>query len=785
MSLSLTSVEIRNVATSWADIEVNNKYHKDLFISRLFANLIAANADLKNVLNNESTIHEQLKAFNEILSFTVMYMSTPEVLDECMQEFLRENPRIITIGVQYLEPMGVALIQTFRQWLGKGKFHPGLETLWIKVYVYVANSILSHEELTDYESIYSQRSEKESESEQELEPVQPLKLGKPEPVSEEEAEEVAEHTQEEFPEAPAQELKPRSILDNSPTIEFDLSKNEKYKGFRRSVDVAVDPVSVKVPQGLSFKKPLSISSSVMSSLDNSLSSPVSVSSPSSAQFDPRRKRSSPSADSIREEDEEEPEIPIRRRPASISIAPSVEEPAITPRSASRPSFAEEEKLLPAPPTLSASLSFDPRKLKFEKPVNVIEDTSDDEFETKDKAFGFDPRRNTKKTVSEPLETKTTSSEGSVSDVEDDTFRLAENNEEEDHDDLLDFSQPAIEQQPSKRAMFDQNSFGIKGLAPIVEDDTASSTYESENDSSYEAGGELTLDRSSTNDASSQTSALSLHNSDYKSSISSGTESAANSPLTNKWQMNHTRQQSDASIPKPVYGQRVYASSTTSFSKLNSSTQQRVSLGFMRSSFILKKEMEDMGYNEPENVLMKPPTIPAAIVRSAPVSARQSSVSLNSDASSNDDDCFDMLNAFVVEKDTKVTAKASPKAPSTSSKKSLRRRLSLFFSSSSPDGKTSASSAYTPAYAPSTTSSYSSPYSATKTPQAPKSNVSRKPSVANALVSDLASIHTTSSSMLGFSFFSKRRSLVDTRRTNDPRLKNKYNVRKLQYDLFVR
>lgn len=776
MSLKLTGDEIRNVATSWADIEANNRYHKDLFTSRLFANLLAANADLKSVLNNDAIVHEQLKAFNEILAFTVMYMDSPELLDECMQEFLRENPKIITIGVQYLEPMGVALIQTFRQWLGKGKFHPGLETLWIKVYVYVANSILSHEELTDYESIYSQRSEKESESEQELEPVQPLNLGKAEPVSEiQEPISESQEPVEQFPEAPAEELKPRSVLDNSPTIEFELSKNEKYRGFRRSVDVAVEPVSVKVPQGLSFKKPLSISTSVISSLSNSPSSPASVSSPSSVQFDPRRKRSSPSPDSIKEEDEEE--IPIRRRPSSIAPSVEVEEPVITPRSARRPSFVEEEKLLPPTPTLSASLSFDPRKLAFEKPANVIEDTSDDEFETKDKAFGFDPRRSAKRASVEPLETKTTSSEGSVSDVEDDTFKLAESTE--DDDDMLDFTQSVVEQ---PKRVFDQNSFGIKGLAPIVEDDNASSTYESENDSSYEAGGELTLDRSSTDEASSQADTLSLHNSDYKSSISSGTESSAHSPVANKWQMNHTRQVSEGSIPKPIYGQKVYASSTTSFSKLSSSTQQRVSLGFMRSSFILKKEMEEVGYNEPENVFMKRPTMPAAapVARSVPVSARGSTTTLVSAASS-DDDCFDMLNAFAPEKETKASAKAPAKPASTASKKSLRRRFSLLFSSSSSDGKTSASSTYTPSCAPSHSGSYSSPYSATKTAQAPKST--RR--AANALVSDLASVHTSSSSMLGFSFFSKRRALVDTRRTVDTRTKNKYNVRKLQYALFAR
>ena len=46
---------------------------------------------------------------------------------------------------KYLEPMGNALIQTFRDELS-GQFTSVLELVWIKVFVFVANSLLQYEE---------------------------------------------------------------------------------------------------------------------------------------------------------------------------------------------------------------------------------------------------------------------------------------------------------------------------------------------------------------------------------------------------------------------------------------------------------------------------------------------------------------------------------------------------------------------------------------------------------------------------------------------------------------
>lgn len=835
-TLLLQQQDYSKIRQSWTDLQSNKRYHKDDFTSRLFNNMLASSPELKSVLSSDLIIRQQAKLFNEMLSFTVMYVDDLKSLDECMVEFIHENPSIVSIGVRYLEPMGVALIQTFRQWLGKGKFHAGLETLWIKVYIHIANCILQNDdEGSDVDSIYSKNSFKDSSetevehSQEEFEPIKPLRpAAAAAPVATKEVPEEATSVPQPLP----LPTKHNSLLQAQNTIQIELSSNEKYRGFRRSIDTPkLQPIEVKIPDALST-----------SSFISSLPSPQTTL--SQQPFDPRRSRGSGSnSPSIKEEDSEEdyqlaapPTLPAKdfdprskKRTASIttSIASSgvdsvfsedFAEPVITPRSSRRtPSLPINE--CPDTPTKG----FESRKLQTTTPSRFISDDSDDEFDNeKEKGFGFDPRRKTSCNFEK--------------DDGVDTYDLHEDDTitQDDTDDLIDFSQAApFAETPVKSMTFDSNSFGIQGLAPIEEDsDDGSSHYDSENDhdsANYDAGGESSIDKSTGDEIStSGASSLSLHNSDYRSSISSGHESAAvKSPFVNKFQMGHQAKPSDTSdisymkplnvpsTPQRSLYNKTYASSTPTLA-----TPQRASLGFMRSSFVLKKELEEIGFNHPENVLMKPPTIPAAMGSSSQLSEKkEGNVSTKPPPSMMLNKTYSKSTSNITGSKTAYEAhyKPIPLGHGQREKPSLMKRLSSIFSSSSstptqlPASKKPITSSVGTPRRFSNTSFGASSYTSNATSKAPKMDIptsassmmkpapltklkshskgpqqpsvaasirSYKPSAARALNSgsDLVSIRSNDSSVSGFSFFKK---------TKAPKSKNKYNVQTVPYDIFAK
>lgn len=867
MSLTLSSSDSQVIKRSWTELQNNNKYHKDEFVSRLFGNLLAANPNLKSVLSTDLIIRQQSKMFNDMLGFTIMYLDNEPLLEECMNEFVQENPSIVALGVQYLEPMGLALIQTFRQWLGSAKFHAGLETLWIKIYVFLANCILQHDDSTsDVSSILSdhQRSS-ETEEEEEFEPIQPLKPVKeatPPPPEKDEPQPVQQPVHE-IPATPSKSSIPQSISAN--TLHIELSSNEKYRGFRRSMQPNSNPVPIEVKIPEPFAKPNKLTVDTTTFI-TSLSAPATPSEP----FDPRRLRrgsASPVSmknDEVDEVDEvsinspskpwvdEDDSIPIRKRPTS-----SIEfnEPVLTPRSSRRNSAAEIKAALDR--DLNVTPVQTPTKTKFNNKQSKVINDSDSEGESDDepeKSFGFDPRRkhsrnssvHSASTFQKPVSEVTTggnaSSEDSVSDVEDD-FNLNNDDLNSTDEDVMDFTQaePKTINIPNlnPKQVFDSNSFGIQALAPIVEDsDDGSSKYDSsgeeDNASSNYEESNSNIDKSENDEISSSgASSLSLHNSDYKSSISSGTDSAMNSPFMNNFKMGHNARQpsqsSEISYMKPLST----ATSTKNpiinhkFSQSSPSLsrpyQQRASLGFMRSSFVLKKELEELGYNKPENVLMKPPTIPAAVNNgavSAPVSKQASYASLTTANTGSDDGCFDLINTFDSPKinldstsiyknqnigtSTRRTSKkinndTKQKSLATKEKKSFKQRLSSFFSSSSTsvvspnektkDLKTTQSSSVAKknevVSSENKTSFAATSYDKTNAGAVPsikapsrKSSRPRYPRSYAMSQSDMVSIQTTEtnhSSISGFSFMKKRRSSVDAR--------SKYNVQKVPYKIF--
>lgn len=464
-----TNTDIVKIRSSWADVMALNYYKDQDFVDKLFTDLITENQEARASLENSQVYSEQKELFAEILKFTMLYLHKRQILEECMSEFISENPSLVVYGVTYLEPLGSVMIKALRRTLGNDKFKPDLEGLWVKLYIFIANSILLNDDAA---------SESEGEVNSLSESTPPLRL-----------QGTSSYTTN-FPEPAGPGLG---------RISIDLGKNEMYRGFRRN-SLALDGPT------LSLVVPPAISSSVLC--------------------------------------------------ASSVVNELHEEPMLTPRSSRRNTDNMIQQL-----GLNGEQNASPRN-KLSAP--------------------FDPRRKSshKRNLSEShislsqhgRQSSYSSSNASVSTVED------------NFEDEINFSLP----EEPRASVFDTKSFGIGALAPIAESDP-----DCADDSSSTTSSRYGLDDSAM-EASSGSSSLSLHNSDYKSSISSGSGRSAhetnfksnNTPLASPQPRSFGFQPAPKVYDSP-YSNKMYLSSVPYFGAINSN---RASAGFMKSSYVLKKGM---------------------------------------------------------------------------------------------------------------------------------------------------------------------------------------------------
>lgn len=484
-TLNLSRRDLDKIRGSWTDVTATTS--DDILVRRMFTALMSSSADAKLALTDRAVLSEQRSLFSELLGFTMMYLHDESLLNECLDEFIKENPSLVKYGVRYLEPMGAVVIQTMRGALGSEKFHAGLETLWIKLYVYLANCILVND-VSDAELVMSAGQGSSSSEVEGLEPITPLSFKSPEP---------------------------KMPAPGASHIVVDV---QKYKGFRR---LAGEGSAVQIPTS--------------------------------------------------------PLVNSKKADAKKNNA----DPVITPRS-SRRNMA-----------LASSLVEDDL---------VVHDANQKPF---------DPRRRSSHRR-QPLDLSlhmecdssrklsASSYDSPVSDVED-TFRLAEAE--------MDFTAAP----PARPPVFDSNSFGLRGLAPIAEtdDDEYNDHHEARlqtSDGLSHYAATVERDDADEDEQSSRTSLLSLHNLDYKSLISSGSgpEEKGLSPRQPVQipqfspKSSHLPQlpQLPGALP---YMLRAFLGLMPSLCSRSSGSGQRASLGFMRLSFVLKKEMNELGYNLPENV----------------------------------------------------------------------------------------------------------------------------------------------------------------------------------------
>lgn len=965
--LTLNQVELNQIKSSW------NKINKVDFYPDLYVNLFELDPQLRSIFNNnDSVISYHCDIFGDLFNFVIDNIDDASLIDEFLYQFVNENQRFSSMAGKYLEPMGNALIQTFRDELS-GQFTSVLELVWIKVFVFVANSLLQYEEdiVSESSSLSEDAIPPLNIQRERMPSIDTLPTPSP-PLQKEEQPKVEEEKFDTItattttpvvaasPVIGFDNSKPKQILDKFNSIEIDLNSNNKYKGFRRSVDVAKAPIHVPIPQSPSFQK---THSNMSSSLKNILASTdddnnnnnnnnntnnfdSGFQTPRRLSFDPRRKNSSnpttpklSSSSSCSTFSKTETTITPFESPRLSAVAngkfasqqqqkdqglEDVEtdnEEFSTPRASRRGSFSES---YPVGSLLHKLKKFQDPEEQQEHQEETTEDAISNKSEDSIDAAPFDPRMRRRR--NEELNHKLIPSPES-----------SEVDEQEEEEMLMNKLSPATEttHKDSKQSVperslsrggltggtFDYQSFGLKGLAPIVEDDDASSKYESDGESSNNSPvkavkNKLTTTKSSgqgsteDGETNSRTSSLSLNNSDYKSSISSGTADADHYAIKGAGVRSHSRNLSTASsgndfdFTAPVSKSRfrnapqqqssLYSlgrGPSASTSSINSTS--RASLGFMRSSFVLKKEMQTQGYNEPENVCMSMPVTPrmsnkpsmnslsappaiymnkAASVSSfgclpttnttktSGVSSSKCSPKLNgTNGSTPYDSAYDLLNTFDVPpplpiKDgiqNKLSRNSSISSKGSSRKKGgLRSRLSSIFSSKSSSSSvsskladstpaTSVHSSRKPSIGSSSntlvnskTESQGSNYATTTTttsdahshstrqsvplfsaqPSTPSihhippiikkvessgvassaaTSTTRKPASVYGhrygSVNDLTSVYSTDTTTSGFSMF-KRRDKNDVKfvppLTRNTRKGNKYNVKKVPYDIWA-
>lgn len=632
MSLELSPLEISQLRSSWSIASGNS----NKFVTKVYANLISDHPTLKSEFADVDQLKLHAMILEDLILFVVTNCDKSNLVDEFMSEFLRENTEFVNVAVHYLEPMGSVLIKTLKQRLPV--FSLELESCWIKAYVYMANTVLSED--TDNESIATETSE-----------VQPLFAQKSEPE----------------------------------VIQFSLAANEKYRGFRRNATNAPIPTSEPISLTVPVKQPSTKQSNISLNLASMLSSAslATYATATTTPFDPRKSRRTPllsAAVSIYEDFEIPVKSPLRSASQSSSNferdpLPQMVAPVVAPFVAA------------AQTSMTGSLRSAPslmRKLEVSKQISDSEEEEESIMQITQK---FDPRKK-KHTRMDSIGSFVSLPESSEVDEQQDAKMLFKELPITPHKALpaepKALPVPPVEQPtfvepkvvPTPR--FDYASFGIRGLAPISEsveqnEDVASSKYESDaaESASSHYGDDEDSNRTDVDISSTSASTLSLDNSDYRSSISSGT---AHVDFKQAAQTTHREQKITPATPvstAPVQSRfpscdissyspslkkqtlsptldsaaKMYTqsspSSTTSLLLSKTRGTPNVSMGFMRSSFILKKEMRELGLSE--SAFTKPQTLAhlTALRLPSPSVMSLGSIKLNSSGSS----CFDLGQSF--------------------------------------------------------------------------------------------------------------------------------------------
>lgn len=109
-----------------------------MFCTQFYGNLLSMAPELEVAF---PSLRHQAAAMASVMSLAINSLENLSVLDEYLTKLGNTHARILGIEPAQFELMGEALIITFNERFGN-KFSHELEVLWIKLYMYLANSIL-------------------------------------------------------------------------------------------------------------------------------------------------------------------------------------------------------------------------------------------------------------------------------------------------------------------------------------------------------------------------------------------------------------------------------------------------------------------------------------------------------------------------------------------------------------------------------------------------------------------------------------------------------------------
>jgi hemoglobin-like flavoprotein len=111
-----------------------------MFCRQFYANLLSMDPNLEKLF---PSINHQSVAFAGVISLAVSQLENLLGVEDYLSNLGKRHSRILGIEPAQFELLGEAFILTFHERLG-AKFEPQLEILWIKLYMYLANTLLQY-----------------------------------------------------------------------------------------------------------------------------------------------------------------------------------------------------------------------------------------------------------------------------------------------------------------------------------------------------------------------------------------------------------------------------------------------------------------------------------------------------------------------------------------------------------------------------------------------------------------------------------------------------------------
>ncbi|KAG7195555.1 uncharacterized protein KQ657_003322 [Scheffersomyces spartinae] len=115
-----------------------NSMASSLFCRQFYDNLLSMEPKLIKMF---PSLHHQAVSFAGVLSFAISQLENLSSLEDFLCVLGKKHSRILGISADSFELMGEALVKTFHERFGV-RFTRELESLWIKLYCYLADSIL-------------------------------------------------------------------------------------------------------------------------------------------------------------------------------------------------------------------------------------------------------------------------------------------------------------------------------------------------------------------------------------------------------------------------------------------------------------------------------------------------------------------------------------------------------------------------------------------------------------------------------------------------------------------